>query len=220
MSPRRIDGRKARTPYAVGAGALAAAAVAMTVVSGCASQKLSPQTETVSTSNAAAAAAVVAAQTSSCPADKPTSLASNVSGLTTQLEPLDATRVLLCVYASQLNIVSSAGASDSTSSDTGSSDSSSASASSAAPRAVTLTDASAISTLRSGLNALAAPPSTPVNCPNDTGAAVLGIFTNGSQETEVLMTTTGCPEVSNGQKTGWVGSSDFGSVLSAVLRAA
>jgi hypothetical protein len=190
----------------------------MTVVSGCTSQKLSPQTETVSTSNAAAAAAASAAQNSSCPADKPTSLASNVSGLTTQLEPLDATRVLLCVYASQLNIVSSAG--DTSSSDTGSSDSSSASASSAAPRAVTLTDASVISTLRSGLNALTAPPSAPVNCPNDTGAAVLGIFTNGSQETEVLMTTTGCAEVSNGQKTGWVGSSDFGSVLSAVLKAA
>jgi hypothetical protein len=198
----------------VGAGALAAAAVAMSVVSGCASQTLSPQTETVSTSNAAAAAAISAAQNSACPADKPASLASNVSGLSTQLVPLNATRVLLCVYASQLNVLSSAGSSDSSSSD-----SSSASASSAAPRAVTLTDASAISTLRSGLNALAAPPSKPVNCPNDTGAAVLGIFTDGSQVTEVLMTTTGCPEVSNGQKTGWVGSSDFSSVLSAVLKA-
>jgi hypothetical protein len=178
----------------------------MTVVSGCASQKVNAQTETVSTASAAAAAS--AAQTSTCPAAIPKTLSSNVSGLNTQLEPVDATKVLLCVYPSRLNVVASSG----------SSDTSSASATPAAPTAVTLTDSGVISSLRGGLNALAAPPTTPVNCPNDTGGAVLGIFTNGTQETEVLMTTSGCPEASNGQKTGWVGASDFGSILSAVLK--
>jgi hypothetical protein len=56
-----------------------------------------------------------------------------------------------------------------------------------------------------------------VSCPMDTGTDVLGIFTAGTQETEVLMQTSGCPLVGNGQKTGWVGETDFLSILSSVL---
>jgi hypothetical protein len=190
----------------VGAGALVAAAVATALVSGCASQKLGAQTETVSTASASAAAS--AAESSTCPATAPQTLASNVSGLSTQLVPFSATKVLLCVYPSRLNLGSSSGASDT----------SSGSASPGAPTAVTLTNAGVISSLENGLNALAAPPTTPVNCPNDNGSEVLGIFTNGSQESEVLMKTSGCPEATNGHKTGWVGASDFGSILSAVLK--
>jgi hypothetical protein len=166
------------------------------------------QNETVSTASASAALAAV--QSSTCPATAPQALTSNVSGLATQLEPLAATRVLLCVYPAPM-----AGTSDS--SDSSSSDDS-ASASAPAPTAATLTDAAAISSLQNGLNKLATPPTAPVNCPNDTGAVVLGIFTDGQQVTEVLMTTTGCPEASNGQKTGWVGGSDFGTILSGVLK--
>jgi hypothetical protein len=189
----------------VGAGALAAAAVAAAAVSGCASQKLNTQTATVST--ASAAAAVVAVQNSTCPATVPQTLASNVSGLSTQLEPLQATKVLLCVYPSHLN--DSSGSSSSGSGD---------SASPSAPKGVTLTDPTVISSLRNALNALATPPTSRVNCPNDTGSAVLGIFVNGQQATEILMTTSGCPVATNGQKTGWVGASDFAAVLSAALK--
>jgi hypothetical protein len=194
----------------VGAGALAAAAVAVAAVSGCASQKLNTQTATVST--ASAAAAVVAVQNSTCPATVPQTLASNVSGLSTQLEPLQATKVLLCVYPSHLNDSSGSSSSDSSSPGSG------GSASPPAPKAVTLTDSMVISSLRNALNALATPPTSRVNCPNDTGSAVLGIFVNGQQATEILMTTSGCPTATNGQKTGWVGASDFVAVLTAALK--
>jgi hypothetical protein len=142
-----------------------------------------------------------AANSASCPSTQPQSLTSNVSGLATELEPLAATKVLLCVYSPQ----------------TDSADAGSASASSS-PTAVTITQALAISSLQNGLNALTAPPTQPVNCPNDTGAAVLGIFTDGQQVTEVLMSTTGCPQATNGEKNGWVGGSDFISILSGLLK--
>lgn len=198
-----------------GAGALAAIAAAG-LLTGCASQKVTVQNETVST--ASAAAALAAAQNSTCPDTPPQSLTSNVSGLSTKLEPLDATRVLLCVYGSRLQPATDGSGSSSGSGDSGSSDSASASA--PAPTAVTLTNKSVISSLQNALNALTAPPTARVNCPADFGTSVLGIFTDGQQVTEILMTTSGCPEASNGQKTGWVGASDFGAILSAAIKGA
>lgn len=119
--------------------------------------------------------------------------------------------MLLCVY-------SPAASSSSSSSSDSSSDSSSAST--AAPKAITLTGSAAIGSLRDALNALSAPPTTPVHCPADFGTSVLGVFSDGQQVTEVLMTTSGCPEASNGQKTGWVGACDFAAVLAAAIKGA
>lgn len=199
MTLRRAPRPAAAPRLRLGAGALAVTAAITVAATGCTSQRINPQTETVSSAGASAVAA--AANSASCPSTQPQSLTSNVSGLATQLEPLAATKVLLCVYSPQ----------------TASADAGSASASSG-PTAVTITQALAISSLQNGLNALTAPPTRAVNCPDDTGAAVLGIFTAGQQVTEVLMSTTGCPQATNGAKDGWVGSSDFISILSGLLK--
>lgn len=193
--------RYAVVPTAVAALALGAA------VAGCQEQNPTAQTETVST--AGAAAVIAAAQASNCPSTAPKTLTSNAAGLGTRLQPIDATRLLLCVYAASDSVqpVQSSGSEDSA-----------APASSGASHSDTITEETTIGTLSDALNALTAPPTRAVNCPNDIGSAVLGIFTNGQQEVEVLMTTSGCPEASNGQKTGWVGASDFGNVLAAVLK--
>jgi hypothetical protein len=199
-----------RSLLRTGVAAAAVAAAATATLAGCASQKVDVQNETVSTAGAAAASAMSDVQDGTCPDTPPTSLASDAAGLGGQLEPLAATKALLCVYPPKFQ---SAGES-SASGDSGES----ASASPPAPTAVKLTDAAVVSSLRNGLNALTAPPTAPVNCPNDTGAVVLGIFTDGQSVTEVLMTTTGCPEASNGVKTGWVGSSDFIGILTGLVK--
>lgn len=199
MTLRRAPRPSAAPRLRLGAGALAVTAAITVAASGCTSQRITPQNVTVASAGASAVAAAVNSAT--CPSTQPQSLTSNVSGLATELEPLAATKVLLCVYSPQ----------------TDSADSGSASAPSA-PTAVTLTQALAISSLQNGLNALTAPPTQRVNCPNDTGAAVLGIFTDGQQVTEVLMSTTGCPQATNGEKNGWVGGSDFISILSGLLK--
>lgn len=193
--------RYALASAAVGTLALAAA------VAGCEEQSPTARTETVST--AGAAAVIAAAQASNCPGTAPKTLTSDAPGLGAKLEPIDATRVLLCVYAGPDTVVAvqSDGSGESA-----------APASSGASGSATVTDATTIGALGNALNALAPPPTRPVNCPNDIGSEVLGIFTNGQQEVEVLITTSGCPEASNGQKTGWVGASDFGNILAAVLK--
>lgn len=171
---------------------------------GCASQRITPLDVTVSTGGVQQA--LTEAQSGTCPGTAPQTLASNVGGLFTQLEPLNATRVLLCVYPTQ-------------SSDPADSSGQSEGASAPpTPSSVTVTQTGAISGLQNALNALAAPPTAPVNCPLDTGASVLGIFTSGSQVTEVLIKTSGCPLVTDGPKVGWVGASDFISILSALLK--
>lgn len=180
---------------------LAALALGASAISGCASQRLQNSTTTVSTAGASAAAAAV--QTNTCPGTAPQQLSSNVSGLSTQLEPLTATQVLLCVYP----------AAD----PSGSDGSASAAASPKAPTAIVLSKPEQISTLQNALNALTPPPTQPVSCPMDTGTSILGIFTAGPQETEVLMQTSGCPLVGNGQRTGWVGQTDFLGLLSSIL---
>lgn len=199
MTLRRAPRPSAAPRLRLGAGALAVTAAITVAATGCTSQRINPQNVAVASAGASAVAA--AANSASCPSTQPQSLTSNVSGLATELEPLAATKVLLCVYSPQ----------------TDSADAGSASASSS-PTAVTITQALAISSLQNGLNALTAPPTQPVNCPNDTGAAVLGIFTDGQQVTEVLMSTTGCPQATNGEKNGWVGGSDFISILSGLLK--
>ena len=196
-----------RSPLRMSVAAAAVAAAAAATLAGCASQKVDVQNETVSTASAGVAAALSDVQDGTCPDTPPKSLASDAAGLSSRLEPLAATKVLLCVYPPKFQ---SAGQS--------SDSSDSASASPPAPTAVTLTDAGVIGSLRNGLNALTAPPTARVNCPNDTGAVVLGIFTDGQSVTEVLMTTTGCPEASNGQKTGWVGASDFVGILNGLVK--
>jgi len=180
---------------------LAALALGASAISGCASQRLQNSSATVSTAGASAAAAAV--QTDTCPGTAPQQLSSNVSGLSTQLEPLTATRVLLCVYPAADPAESGGPASSA--------------ASPKAPTAIVLSQPGQISTLRNALNALTPPPTRPVSCPMDTGTSILGIFTAGAQETEVLMQTSGCPLVGNGEKTGWVGETDFLGILSSVL---
>lgn len=205
-----------------GTAALAATAVTAlaAMASGCASQQINVQHETVST--ASAAAALAEAQDAACPSTPPTSLISNVSGLRTKLEPLAATKVLLCVYGARAveTVPSTSDSSNADSSPAGDVASATDSSSTAAPTPVTLTNADAIHSLQNALNALATPPTTRVNCPMDVGSAVLGIFTDGQQVTEVLMTTSGCPTATNGQKVGWVGASDFQQILSAALKGA
>jgi hypothetical protein len=202
QAPRPAGPPLLRPRIRLGAGALAVTAAITVAASGCTSQRINPQTETVSTVGASAAAA--AANSATCPSTSPQSLTSNVSGLSTELEPLAATKVLLCVYPPQTTLPSSG--------------SDSSASSPASPTAVTITQSLVISSLQNGLNALTAPPTRPISCPNDTGGVVLGIFTDGQQETEVLMHTTGCPTATNGEKIGWVGSSDFISILSGVLK--
>lgn len=195
-------------PYAARASiGLAALALGATALSGCASQRLQNSPATVSTEGASAAA--VAAQSSTCPSTAPQDLSSNVSGLAEQLEPLAATRVLLCVYPATDS--SASGGADGSQSPDGSA------AGPKAPTSIVLSKPDQISTLQKALNALTPPPTQPVSCPMDSGGSILGIFTAGSQETEVLMQTSGCPLVGNGQKTGWVGQTDFLGVLSSLL---
>lgn len=206
-----MDRVKTKRSTAVSVATAAVAAVALgAAVTGCQEQNAGAQSETVST--ASAAAVIAAAQASNCPSVAPQTLTSNATGLGGELEPIDATRLLLCVYAGRDAVQSVQSVQPSGSGQ------SAAPASSAVINSATVTDAGAINTLRNALNALTVPPTQRVNCPNDIGSAVLGIFTNGQQEVEVLMTTSGCPKASNGQKTGWVGASDFGDVLAAVLK--
>jgi hypothetical protein len=183
---------------------LAALALGASAVAGCSSQRLQSSTATVSTAGASAAAA--AAQDTTCPGTAPQTLSSNVDGLAEQLVPLTATKVLLCLYP----------AADPSASDSAAG----ASASPKAPTAIVLDKSAQITTLTNALNALTPPPTAKVSCPMDSGTDVLGIFTAGTQETEVLMQTSGCPLVGNGQKTGWVGQTDFLSILSSVLSGA
>lgn len=185
---------------------LAVLALGASTLTGCASQRLQNSSATVSTAGASAAA--VDAQTDTCPGTAPQNLSSNVGGLAEQLEPLAATRVLLCVYPAADTAASGSDSPD---------DSDSPAASPKAPTAIVLSKPEQISTLQKALNALTPPPTQPVSCPMDTGGSILGIFTAGSQETEVLMQTSGCPLVGNGQKTGWVGQTDFLGVLTSLL---
>jgi hypothetical protein len=193
---------KAGTKRAATVSGAVAAVVLTAALAGCARQVLVARTETVSTANTAAAAAVAAARASDCPGTRPRTLTSNAPGLAAQLEPIDATRVLLCVYAS---LSAQPGGPE-------------RSASPGASAEAVVTDVREINTLRDALNALAVPPARPVNCPNDNGSTVLGTFTNGRREVEVLMKTSGCLQATNGRKTGWVGASDFADVLAAVLK--
>ncbi len=182
---------------------LAALALGAGMIAGCTTQEVQGSPETVSTAGAAQAAADV--QSRACPSTAPTALSSNVDGLDTQLEPLTATKVLLCVYPA-------AGPSDAVS---GSADT--AAASPKPPTSIVLTNSGQINGLQRALNSLAPPPTTPVSCPMDSGTSVLGIFTAGTQETEVLVQTSGCPLAGNGAKTGWVGESDVLGLLSSVV---
>lgn len=192
----------ARRRRAAGAATVLTAVALAAALTGCASKTMNVQPESEST--ASAASAVAQAQGSSCPGAAPKTLSANVAGLSTKLQPLDATKVLLCVYLGRSAEVSSA--------------SPTPAAPASASTHLTLTDAAVVSSLSDALNALGVPPTTPVNCPNDTGGSVLAIFTAGQQEVEVLMTTSGCEQATNGQKTGWVGASNFAQVLAAALK--
>lgn len=195
-------GRYGKRSRAAGVATVLTAVALAATLTGCASKNGTVQPESVSTMGASSAAAQ--AQGSTCPNTVPKTLSSNVDGLATQLQPLAATKALLCVYLGHYDQVSSA--------------SPTPAGAATVSTHLTLTDPSAISSLSSALNALGVPPSAPENCPNDTGGAVLAIFTAGRQEVEVLMTTSGCQQATNGQKTGWVGASNFAEVLAAVLK--
>ncbi|MBR7838100.1 hypothetical protein KDL01_32810 [Actinospica durhamensis] len=215
-------------PYAARASlGLAALALGASTLAGCASQRLQNSPATVSTAGASAAAADALSTT--CPSTAPTNLSSNASGLAAQLEPLTATRVLLCVYPAAspsesatdesptANPTAVPAVSTPATSTAAASSAASPTASAKAPTAIVLTKTDQIDSLQRALNALTPPPTQPVSCPMDTGSSVLVIFTAGAQETEVLIQTSGCPLAANGQKTGWVGQTDFLSILSSLV---
>lgn len=177
-----------------------AAVGALGAVAACGSERAVSTGAAAATSGASSAAAAAAADSGTCPATAPKTLQADVSDLTTTLEPLAATKVVLCAYPG-LNA------------------SPSAKGGSTAPTPVVLTNPVLIRSLQGALNGLSAPPSGGEFCPNDDGAAVLGTFVSGSQEVQVLMHTSGCRVVTNGVKTGWVGASDLLSVLGSAIKA-
>ncbi|MGW1864570.1 hypothetical protein ACWCPS_03290 [Streptomyces mauvecolor] len=106
------------------------------------------------------------------------------------LEPLVANRLLLCGYAH-------------------------------GPAATTgqalVTDKAVLDRLRTSLNKLGEAPIGPVNCPADTGAKVLEIFSDGRHVAELVEKLTGCQVVSDGNHDGRVGNSDVGTTVMGLL---
>lgn len=144
--------------------------------------------------HAAARAALQAVRSARCPAASPAHAAGDVSG-SGSLEPLVPKRLLLCGYSTvHLN---------------------------GRPRTATahalVTDTATLTRIRTSLNKLGPPPGGTVNCPNDTGSHVLEIFTDGAHEVELVQTMSGCEEVSDGSRVGWVGTSDLRAAVMELL---
>jgi hypothetical protein len=75
------------------------------------------------------------------------------------------------------------------------------------------TDRRALSRFRTALDRLHNPPNGPVGCPADTGGEALEIFTDGAHVTELDESLTGCQSVTNGTRTGRIGTSNVGTTL-------
>jgi hypothetical protein len=141
----------------------------------------------------AASAALRSALADRCPAHTPGHPASDVDGTDTSLEPLAADRVLLCSYRGPTGTGALIGH-------------------------TLVTDRQAVDRLRAALNKLGPVPKGTYNCPNDTGASVLAVFTDGVHEVQLVDRTTGCSTVTNGARTRWVGASTVDNSLYALLR--
>lgn len=152
--------------------------------------------------------AVVAAPTpDQCPQHQPQTLQSTTSAIDDSLVPIPASAVLLCGYGGRIP---------------GTGETSNRLA---AQQLVT--DRATVTTLRSELNALGAPPSGSFSCPAETGGAVLEIFTGTGTDTdtdtgqsvEVVQDLTGCQTATNGPSTGWVGTSPVGTLVLGLMPA-
>ncbi|WP_037605799.1 hypothetical protein [Streptacidiphilus rugosus] len=146
-----------------------------------------PQSQT--TDRTAVAAALTAVRTGHCPAQPPDLQATDVTGTGDTLEPLVSDRLLLCGYGrppgapnGRVLLASAA-----------------------------LTDRTTIEGFRVALDGLGKPPGGNWSCPGATGAGVLEIFTDGRREVELDQDLSGCQEVTNGVRDGWVGTSDLAS---------
>ncbi|MFI6048946.1 hypothetical protein ACIBCO_02520 [Streptomyces violascens] len=138
-------------------------------------------------------AALEAVRTTRCPDAPPAFKASDGSDHGS-LEPLAANRLLLCGYPPpNLNTRGMTS------------------------RQALVTDKSVLDRLRASLNRLGEPPSGPVNCPADKKAKVLEIFSDGHHAVELVAKLTGCQEVTNGHRDGWVGNSDANTIVMGLL---
>ncbi|TKA06347.1 hypothetical protein [Actinacidiphila oryziradicis] len=131
---------------------------------------------------------------SHCPSRRPQPTASNVSGLKDRLEPIAANRLLLCGYGG----ITSTGRPR-------------------PPAQARITSHAVIDRLRTILNGLRPPASGTYNCPNDTGGAVLEIFSAGEQAVEIDEPLTGCQFVTNGQRTGQAADSALRTTVLSLL---
>ncbi len=141
------------------------------------------------------ASSVVPAAATHCPAQRPARPHSDAVGTGERLEPLAADQVLLCAYNGPLN----------------------------GPHAgalaghVLVTDARTVEALRSAFNGLGGPPKGQYSCPNDTGTAVVAVFDDGVHEVQLIDRTSGCPTVTNGSLTRWMGTSRVNATVQGLL---
>jgi hypothetical protein len=85
------------------------------------------------------------------------------------------------------------------------------------PAQARITSHAVIDRLRTILNGLRPPASGTYNCPNDTGGAVLEIFSAGEQAVEIDEPLTGCQFVTNGQRTGQAADSALRTTVLSLL---
>lgn len=143
----------------------------------------------------AGSAAMGSAPAPSCPAQPPARPATDATGTGRSLEPVAADQVLLCDYNGPLNGPHPGALSGH----------------------VLITDSRIVGRLRSGLNALGARPAGTVNCPMDTGATLLAIFSDGVHQVQLLDRASGCQTVTNGSLTRWVGGSGVTATMRGLL---
>jgi hypothetical protein len=183
-----------------GTAAWIGCAVALAIaVAGCSTRpsitSITPSTATHD--RAAVDAALRTVRIARCPAASPVLRASDVSGTGSSLEPLVPNRLLLCGYYGPF-------IDDRTERVTAQ---------------ALVTNQAALDRFRTSLNKLGGAPSGLISCPNDTEASVLEIFTDGIHEVELVQGMTGCQRVDNGNRLGWVGTSDVGYAVMGLLPA-
>jgi hypothetical protein len=175
---------------AVAAGSLALVGL----LAGCGKEHVTQQTGTAPVTAVSTALRDVRGGT--CPAGPPARPAGDAPGMTKALEPLAANRVLLCQYGSQTRAQVPARLS----------------------AHALVTDPGTVRSLRASLAALGPVRKGSYNCPRDTGARVLAIFTDGTRAVELTDRISGCATVTNGSYTRWVGTSGVNDSVRRLLR--
>lgn len=145
----------------------------------------------------AASATMGSGATATCPAHRPAKPASDAAGTSRSLEPLAADQVLLCGYDGPLNSPHPA----------------------ALAGHLLVTDTRIVGALRAGFNGLGAVPKGRYSCPNDSGAIVVAVFSDGVHEVQLFDKVSGCPTVTNGSLTRWVGGSRVNTTVQDLLHA-